>query len=279
MSGEVSVRVLDWREFTAVSPTAPDRSGEAECRNLPPSAMTIGVFDGIHLGHQALLRKIRRPSLVPVVITFKESPKKVLRPESYEGDILTLSQKLRIFGSLGIGLTVLIDFSENFNKLEGRIFVDLLQKWGNPAYLVIGSNFRCGYRLDTDAALIKKINDERGIETEVLDPVSRDREPVSSSRIRAAIASGRISEAAALLGRNVEIDLTGLPVIQGSGGNYINFGSRQRIIPPCGKYSVILYEVDSPDGTQTEISVDPEGIFVPSRFNARCIEFLAEENF
>jgi riboflavin kinase/FMN adenylyltransferase len=266
MSGEAFVRVLEWQEFAAPG------------QNLPPSAMTIGVFDGIHLGHQALLGKIRRPSLVPAVITFKENPKKALRPESYEGDILTLSQKLRIFDSLGVGLAVLIDFSENFNKIEGRFFIDLLQKWGNPAYLVIGSNFRCGYRLDTDAALIKKINAERGIETEVLAPVSRGNAPVRSSRIRAAIASGRISEAAALLGRNVKVDLTGLPAIQGSGGSYISVDSRQRIVPPCGRYPVILYEVDSPDGIRTEISIAPEGIFIPSRFNARCVEFLAEGN-
>jgi riboflavin kinase/FMN adenylyltransferase len=270
MSGEAFVRVLEWREFTA-----PDRSGGSEGRNLPPSAMTIGVFDGIHLGHQALLGKIRRPSLVPTVITFKENPKKLLRPNTYEGDILTLSQKLKIFDSLGVGLTVLIDFSENFNKLGGRIFIDLLQKWGNPAYLVIGSNFRCGYRLDTDAALIKKINAGRGIETEVLAPVSRGDAPVSSSRIRAAIASGRISEAAALLGRNVEIDLTGLPAIPGSGGNYFNVGSLRRIVPPSGRYPVILYEVDSPpDGIRTEISIVPEGFFIPSGFNVRCVEFL-----
>jgi riboflavin kinase/FMN adenylyltransferase len=255
------VQVLEWQEF--IVPV--------------PSAMTIGVFDGIHLGHQALLAKIRRPPLVPVVITFKESPKKALRPETYEGDILTLSQKLTIFESLGVACTVLIDFSENFSKLNGREFISLLQKRGNPAYLVIVSNFRCGFRLDTDAALIKKINDERGIETELLAPVSIGQEPVSSSRIRAAIASGRISEAAALLGRNVEIDLAGLSVIEGNGGMYFNFDGRQRIIPPCGGYPVILYEVNSP-GIRTEISISPEGIFVPSPFNAQRIEFEGLRN-
>jgi riboflavin kinase/FMN adenylyltransferase len=256
------MRTLEWREFIAEAP-----AGEAW--DGPGCAMTIGVFDGIHLGHQALLRKIRRPPLVPMVITFKENPKKALRPDKYEGDILTLAQKLRIFESLGVGLTVLIDFSKNFSRLEGKEFIRLLQERGNPAYLVIGDNFHCGYRLDTDAALIKKINAERGIETEVLDPVSIGQAPVSSSRIRSVISSGRLSDAAALLGRNVEIDLTGLSFAQEADGLCFDFVSRQRIMPPVGRYRVILREVNFPDGIRAEIFVTPEGIFVPSLFDVR----------
>jgi riboflavin kinase/FMN adenylyltransferase len=263
------MRIIEWEEFAGPVP-----AGGMELRNRPSSAVTIGVFDGIHLGHQALLEKIRRPHLVPMVITFKNSPKKVLRPDTYEGNILTLAQKLKIFESLGVELTVLIDFSENFRKLSGREFIGLVRERGNPAYAVIGGNFRCGYRLDADAAFIKKTNEERGIETDVLPPIRAGQEPVSSSRIRAAIVSGRLTEAAELLGRNIEIDLTGSSAVRENGGTFVEFIPRERILPPVGRYPVMLYGENLPDGKRAEIFVKPGGIFVPSRFNARSIEFL-----
>jgi riboflavin kinase/FMN adenylyltransferase len=261
------MRIIGWQEF--VGP-----AGGVGRRSRPSSAVTIGVFDGIHLGHQALLEKIRRPPLVPVVITFRDSPKKVLRPDTYEGDILTLTQKLKIFESLGVELTVLIDFSENFRKLSGREFISLLQEWGNPAYVAIGNNFHCGYRLDADAALIKKINEERGIETDVVASILAGQEPVSSSRIRAAIVSGRLAEAAVLLGRNIEIDLTGLSAVRENGGMCVEFVPREQILPPAGRYPVIVHGADFQGGKHAEIIVKPEGVFVPFQFNVRSIEFL-----
>jgi hypothetical protein len=185
-------------------------------------------------------------------------------------------QKLRLFEQMGIALTVMIDFSEKFSTLGGREFIDLLINRGDLRFLVIGSNFRCGYRHATDAALIKAMNRDRGIPTEVAEPVTAGGERVSSSRIRAAIASGSLVEASGLLGRRVEIDFAGLDAAPKPGGVYVDLAVENRVMPPPGRYPVLLFG-DSPPGTETEISIDGRGVFIPLNERGRPVrrvEFL-----
>jgi hypothetical protein len=261
------MQVLDWAEFAA--------GGLAEAGIAKTeTAMTIGVFDGIHRGHQALLERLLSSGLYPVVISFIRSPKFVLRPETAEGDIFSLEQKLRLFEQMGVGLTVMIDFSEKFSKLGGKEFIDLLHDRGNLRYLAIGSNFRCGFRHSTDAALIKEMNLAAGIPTEVVAPVMAGGERVSSSRIRAAISAGGLATAAELLGRRVEIDFAGLSAAPGPGGVCFDLVAKNRIMPPEGRYPVLLFEKDSPEGIETIISINKDGVFIPLPFNAVRIEFL-----
>jgi riboflavin kinase/FMN adenylyltransferase len=262
----MSMRVLDLAEFAAKGSL-----GEIARDGV---AMTLGVFDGIHRGHRALLEKVLSSGLYPVVISFKQNPKFVLRPENKESDIMGTTQKLRLFEQMGIDLTVMIDFSEKFSKLGGRDFIDLLKDRGYLRYLVIGSNFRCGYRHDTDAALIKEMNRAAGISTEVVESVMAGGERISSSRIRTAISAGNLVEAEALLGRRVEIDFTDLSVTRGPGGIYFDLAAQNRIMPPSGRYPVLLFGEDSPQGIGVEISVDRRGIFIPKLFNALRVEFL-----
>ncbi len=173
----MSLRVIEWPSFLDDSP--PDFC----------SAMAIGVFDGVHLGHQALIERIVRRGPNPTVVTFRENPKKVLSriagtetSGQYKRNIYSLKQKIEIFDSLGVKFLVLIDFSEEFSKLKGREFLDLLGNNGKMAFLAVGSNFRCGFAQDTDAVLAKKVNEEKGIPTELIMPVySAGSRPVSSS--------------------------------------------------------------------------------------------------
>jgi riboflavin kinase/FMN adenylyltransferase len=171
-------------------------------------------------------------------------------------------QKLRLFGQMGIAVTVMIDFSRKFSTLSGKEFIDLLADRGNLRFLAIGGNFRCGYRHSTDAALIKRMNLERGIPTEVAEPLAAGGVQVSSSRIRAAIASGRLVEASELLGRRVEIDFAGLSAVPGSGGVYFDLAAKNRVMPPPGSYPALLFE-GSPQGMEVEISIDKRGVFIP----------------
>jgi riboflavin kinase/FMN adenylyltransferase len=247
------MRVLDWDQFTAGTL---DRE----------SAMTIGVFDGVHVGHQALLERVVRRDLLPVIISFRRNPKE--RKRGWEGDIYTLDQKLDIFRRLGAALTVLIDFSADFSKLGGKEFFDLLKSRGRLSYLAVGDNFRCGYRLDTGAAVIKKMNEADNIPTDVIPPVIRGSFPVSSSRIRAAIARGDLAEAAALLGRNVEVDLAGFPSVPAPGGVVFK-PLPGRILPPGGRYGARV------GGEKTEVVLEEGRIFVPFPFAPRRIEFPA----
>jgi hypothetical protein len=251
----MSMLTLEWPEFAASGLANTEFAG----RGL---AMTIGVFDGIHLGHQVLLERVLSSGFAAAAVCFKRSPKFILRPETDEGDIMGAEQKLRLFEQMGMALTVMIDFSRKFSTLGGREFVDLLADRGNLRFLVIGGNFRCGYRHSADAAFIKKINLERGIPTEVAAPVTAGGERVSSSRIRAAIASGRLVEASELLGRRVEIDLEGLSAAPGPEGVYFDLASRNRVAPPPGRYPVALFG-NSPQGMEAEIVIDRNGVFIP----------------
>ena len=166
----------------------------AHCRNNGPDpelaggkriALTIGVFDGLHRGHQVLIAKIteKAPALLPAVITFRNNPKK---PKNIE-DIISFEEKMALLDSFGIALAVIIDFSEHFSKINGRVFLETLNRYLRPAYIGLGGNFHCGHRRDTDAQTFKTLAESLGIETEIVPPVLEGGIPVSSSRIREAL--------------------------------------------------------------------------------------------
>ncbi|MCL1812351.1 MAG: FAD synthetase family protein [Treponema sp.] len=160
------------------------------------TALTIGVFDGLHRGHQALIAKIteKAPECLPAIITFRNNPKNL------EG-IISFEEKMTLLDSFGIALAVIIDFSEHFSKINGRDFLKALNRYLCPAYIGLGENFHCGYRRDTDAKAFKALAESLGIETEIIPPVMEGGSAISSSRIRAALKEGRAEEAALLLGR------------------------------------------------------------------------------
>ena len=190
----MSLQIVSWKDFL---------------ENPVESAITIGVFDGLHLGHRALIELIVRRGPNPTVITFRDNPRKVINPECFQGEIFTFEQKLAGFEKLNVRRVVLIDFSEEFSKMRGRLFVDLLQDPGKMVYLAIGSNFRCGYGKDIGADSIKEVNEGKGIPTDIVPPVVLFDKPVSSSLIRSAIHRGDLKLAALLMGRDIENEKTG----------------------------------------------------------------------
>jgi riboflavin kinase/FMN adenylyltransferase len=254
------MRTIDWSRFTA---------GAAELFSQAGSAMTIGIFDGVHRGHQALIRRITGRGLQPVIVTFTGSPKSFR--SGWEGEIYTLDRKLAIFDRLGAALTILIDFSPDFSKLRGRDFIRILRERGRLRFLAVGGNFRCGYRLDTDAAAIGAMNSE-DLETEVLPPVLSGASPVSSSRIRAALKAGNLAAAAELLGRNFDLDTGGLSPVPDRGGVLLDPG--RRILPPEGSYPVLVHERYGPSGgIGTELVLKGGRIFIPFPCTPDRIEF------
>ena len=189
----MSMRVINWEAYTA-----------SPCRQA--LALTIGVFDGVHRGHQALIQKVldiagrgNNPRAATVV-TFRQHPLSVLNPAAFAGDIFTLEQKLRAFEELGVEQTILIDFSGDFSTISGRDFISLLIQGRPASFIALGRNFRCGFRQDTGAPEIQATASALGIETWIASPLMDGEMPVSSSRIRRALASGDFAEARRLLG-------------------------------------------------------------------------------
>ncbi|MDR0785016.1 MAG: FAD synthetase family protein [Treponema sp.] len=164
-----------------------------------PFAAVIGVFDGVHRGHQALIERVVSREEKPTVITFRQNPKWALARQDGR-DIVSLEEKLDIFEKMGITRVILIDFSENFSKIEGRVFIETLLDRG-LSFLAVGENFRCGRRRDMGAEDIRRVAAERGVEIDIVQTVLLDDKLISSSMIREAIARGDFALASAALGR------------------------------------------------------------------------------
>jgi riboflavin kinase/FMN adenylyltransferase len=212
-----------------------------------PCAATIGVFDGLHNGHRELVGRIlKRDGVTSVVLTFKENPKWILSPSTHAGELSTLDQKLGLIASMGVDISVLIDFSGDFSKLPGRRFLTILKESGELRYLAVGSDFRCGKGLDTTAEDIRAFCEANSIAVELIPAVKWSGHPVSSSRIRKAILDGRLEDAASMLGRPYEIDLR-------------SAGSQAR--PPQGTYDACLVFPAGSGPAESRVSarIDAEG--------------------
>lgn len=223
------MKVLDWDDFIA--------SGD-----LAPLSVTIGVFDGVHRGHQRLIEAVlsKRPAMRCAVITFRENPKKLLHPHTFKGNIFTLGQKIGAFGEAGLDACVLIDFSRNFGKLSGAEFISLLARAG-VKFVCVGSNFRCGHKMDTNAQALVELCGALGIEARVVESVLHAGHPVSSSRIRNDLLEGRLGEAAEMLGRPHVVEVAGSETA--GGGFAALVPVEDAVLPPEGRYIVEL----SPD--------------------------------
>lgn len=222
------MNLLDWNAFL-----------QSKKVSSTPVALSIGVFDGLHRGHQVLIREIcSQPGLTPWVITFHPHPVRILRPQEYPGDIMTKRQKVYWLSTLGLDSTVLIDFSWEFGKLRGTEFLSLIQNGVDVRFIAVGENFHCGYNMDTSAWRMKELLEPKGIKVQILPSVRRGGEVVSSTRIRNAILEGDMYTAMDLLGRPFELDLTELPVYTEEGRSLLNRKDVTQVLPKRGTFSV-----------------------------------------
>jgi riboflavin kinase/FMN adenylyltransferase len=167
------------------------------------TAATVGVFDGVHRGHQALLQKILESGNEPLVVTFRNHPRSVVAHKKTPDLLITVEERLAIFEKEGVSAVILIDFSKKISILDGRAFLTILCQNASLTYMAIGTTFRCGYRGAVDAAETVRINAEAGVRTEIVEPVWEGNLPVSSSRIREALAAGDTALAERMLGRKI----------------------------------------------------------------------------
>jgi len=214
-----------------------------------PVRLTVGVFDGLHVGHRRLLEEITGggADLLPVVITFSRSPVVVRSPDDFAGSILTHRQKMERIASLGVEAAVVIDFSEEMSNLSGEAFVRLLRENLTIQKIVVGQNFRFGKKRISGTDDLKEMLSDTGIEVLVTEPVLRGGSMVSSSRIRAVIRSGKLGEAREMLAAPYAIDLRGVGK-RFSNGSILRIPRSEiaQVLPPAGEYAV---NSESPAGT------------------------------
>ena len=176
-----------------------------------PTAVAIGNFDGVHLGHGALLGRLgevaRESSLPPTVLTFEPHPREFFSPASAPARLTTLREKLELLADSGIEQAMVCRFNASLAALTADQFIErVLVRGLRLRHLIIGDDFRFGKGRAGDFALLQAAGSEHGFAVEAMGSVTVDGERVSSSGVRTALAGGEMEHAARLLGRPYVID-------------------------------------------------------------------------
>ena len=174
----------------------------------PPSQsalLTIGVFDGVHLGHRHLLERLRetaaRENAASAVLTFTNHPRTVIRPGDCVQYITTVEDRLELLRREGVDLVLPLTFDVELSRLKADEFVDLLLERLNMGGLVMGSSFAMGHQRGGTPPVLAEMGRDKGFSTTVVEPASSQGEEVSSTAIRDAVSRGDVGRASRLLGR------------------------------------------------------------------------------
>ena len=190
------------------------------------TALTVGNFDGIHLGHVYLIQKLkeeaRNRNLKSMVLTFCPHPLKVLAPQLLPCELTDIDEKVESLSELGVDYTVFIRFDKEFSKVRAKEFLkNILYERLGCRYLLVGYDWRYGYKREGEIELAKEVGKELGFEVEEAKPFRVENHVVSSTLIRRLLREGRVEEVRKYLGHNYRIKRK---VVKGEGrGSRIGF--------------------------------------------------------
>ena len=174
-----------------------------------PVALTIGNFDGVHLGHQALLKQLREAAqargLPTAVLVFEPHPREFFTPEQAPARLTNMREKLELFAELGLDRVHECRFSSSFAQMSAADFIHALHEKLAAKFVLIGDDFRFGNARSGDFALMEKIGAQHGFEVQAMHSVLHDGIRISSTAVRAALADGNMRMAQRYLGRPYSI--------------------------------------------------------------------------
>jgi riboflavin kinase/FMN adenylyltransferase len=209
------------------------------------AVVSIGNFDGIHLGHQKILQtvveKARQQHAVATVLTFDPHPLKVLRPAQAPPLVCTLPQRLDGFAAMGIEAALVVRFDLALAAHSPEEFVrEFLAGPLRARAVLVGGNFRFGHKQAGNAATLRELGSQLGFAVEIVEPVVSNGEVVSSTAVRRAVSEGRAADATRLLGR--PFALTGeIQRGEGRGSTILvptlNLAPEQELLPKTGVYA------------------------------------------
>src|ERR1700687_1711493 len=239
-----SAPLSDRRPPAVLAFTSPEQWAAHYTPSGRASVLAIGNFDGIHLGHQAILRaaveRAAKSRDVATALTFDPSPRKVLRPESAPLRVSTNAQRMDWFGTVGLEAAVVLPFTLDLARLSPEDFVEqILVRGLHVRAVLVGENFRFGHQQGGDVPLFRQLAARHGFAVEIIPPVALEGEIVSSTAIRREIAAGNLTHAARLLGR--PFVLTG-EIVSGTGTGRrftfptLNLKPEQELLPDRGVY-------------------------------------------
>ena len=207
--------------------------------------VAIGVFDGVHLGHQQIIRQTvadaRQHDALALVVTFDQHPSAIVAPDRVPPQIFSRSQKLRAIESLGADAMLEIHFDKDFSEKTGETFIrELVRALGQLHSVCVGADFVFGRRRSGNVELLKTLGTELDFQVHGLAAVSLDGNVVSSTRIREAIRTGSLDAASQMLGRPYAI--CGLVVAGDRLGRQLGFPTANLDatglgLPPNGVYA------------------------------------------
>ncbi len=206
------------------------------------SSITVGVFDGLHLGHRTLIDRVVHSGWMPVVVTFQRHPSERLLHDDIPGYIMSLRQKRAMLRDMGVEVVVQVDFTEEFRSMPGVAFLRRLDSSFHIRRMVVGHDFRCGYELDTNTDTIGAYFARRDVEVIPVDPRTVGGVAVSSTLIRTRICEGELGTARELLGRPYVLDVTDEEIERDDQRLYIVKSPRgllpesRQLVPPSGVY-------------------------------------------
>ncbi|MGQ9509999.1 MAG: bifunctional riboflavin kinase/FAD synthetase [Thermodesulfobacteriota bacterium] len=215
-------------------------------RPLRNPVITLGNFDGVHLGHQKIFKRVleeaQRINGEGIVITFEPHPLRVLNPERFLPLLSPFRKKMFLIEATGIQTVLCLEFSLNFSKLSASEFIEkILVNQINVKKVIIGYNYHFGNQKGGDVETLIRDGKRFGFDVEVVEGVKINQTPVSSSRIRELLQKGMVEEASILLGRDYPVIGN---VIKGTGrGKDLGFPTAnlersEELYPKTGVYAV-----------------------------------------
>jgi len=212
------------------------------------TVLTLGVFDGLHLGHQKVIRTVveraKQIGAVSTVITFDPHPRAILYPESAPPLLQTLDQRLAVFEILGVQQTIVINFNKEFASIEAEDFLrKIVHERLQAREVYLGKGFAFGKDRRGNIELLREISSELGFFADEVPEVTLRGQRISSSRIRELLLNGKVNLARRMLGRPYGVEGE---VIKGDGrGRQIGFPTanlytHNRVIPKNGVYATAI---------------------------------------
>jgi riboflavin kinase/FMN adenylyltransferase len=208
--------------------------------------LTIGTFDGVHRGHQALIGQVvsraRETDRLAALMTFHPHPAAVLAPDRAPRYLTTPGEKIALLEGLGVDLVVLLPFNRQTANTSARDFMEAVARHLRLRELWIGADFALGHNREGDVPRLRELGQEMGYEVHVVEAITEDGRTISSSRIRELLREGRVGEAMDLLGRYPSV--SGEVVVGAQRGHTLGFPTAnlavrpERAVPADGIYAV-----------------------------------------
>lgn len=241
------------------------RSPRAVSAEFRGGIVTIGSFDGVHRGHQTLiartLARARSEGRPALIVSFEPMPREYLSPDTAPARLTNFRERWRLFEQSGLDAFVLLRFNDALRQMSGEEFLQLLTRDLGVAGIVVGHDFRFGRHGESNAAFLEAASARGGFWVDVIEPVQLEGERVSSSVLRAALASGDLPRAARLLGRPYTMRgrvVAGQQLGRTLGFPTANIRVRRRRLPLRGVFAVRVHGIAaSPLGGVASLGTRP----------------------